>query len=67
MYPNPSVFRVEEEAITLKEFLERLGKEYLYAFERGGLGVLINGRRLYPSARLRRGDEIIIFPVISGG
>jgi molybdopterin converting factor small subunit len=66
MYPNPSIFRVEE-AITLREFLERLGREYLYAFERRGLGVLVNGRRLHPSARLRPGDEIAIFPVISGG
>ncbi|MBS7652746.1 MAG: MoaD/ThiS family protein [Candidatus Bathyarchaeia archaeon] len=67
MYPNPSVFRVEEEAITLREFLDRLGREYLYAFERRGLGVLVNGRRLHPSAKLRRGDEIFIFPIISGG
>ncbi|MBS7638431.1 MoaD/ThiS family protein, partial [Candidatus Bathyarchaeota archaeon] len=67
MYPPPSVFKVEEDAITLKEFLSRLGREYLYAFERRGLGVLVNGKRLHPSAKLRFGDEIVIFPVISGG
>lgn len=67
MFPTPSVFKVEEEGITLREFLGRLGREYLYAFENKGLGVLVNGRRLYPSARLRQGDEVVIFPVISGG
>ncbi len=53
--------------MTLREFLGRLGREYLYAFERRGLGVLVNGRRLHPSAKLRAGDEVAIFPVISGG
>jgi len=31
------------------------------------IGVLVNNRRLWPSATLRPGDKVVVFPVISGG
>lgn len=65
-YPNLTV-RYVERATTLREFLLSLGEEYLYTYERGMLGVLVNGRRLWLSALLRRGDRVVIFPIVSGG
>ncbi|MCW3990234.1 MAG: MoaD/ThiS family protein [Candidatus Bathyarchaeota archaeon] len=29
--------------------------------------LLVNGRRLWPSARLKPGDRVVVFPVIVGG
>jgi molybdopterin converting factor small subunit len=65
-YPDLTV-RYVERPTTLREFLLSLGEEYLYAYERGMLGVLVNGRRLWLSARLRRGDKVVVFPIVSGG
>ncbi len=65
-YPSLTVHRVER-ATTLRNFLLSLGEEYLYAYERGLLGVLVNGRRLWLSARLKRGDKVVVFPIVSGG
>jgi len=65
-YPSLTV-RYVERPTTLREFLLDLGEGYLYAYERGLLGVLVNGRRLWPSARLRRGDKVVVFPIVSGG
>jgi hypothetical protein len=31
------------------------------------IGVLVNNRRLWPSARLRPGEKVVVYPVISGG
>ncbi|HDI52667.1 MAG TPA: MoaD/ThiS family protein [Candidatus Bathyarchaeota archaeon] len=31
------------------------------------LGVLVDGRRLWLTARLRRGDRVVVFPIVSGG
>ena len=64
-YPSLTV-RYVERPMTLREFLLSLGREYLYAYERNFLGVLVNDRRLWPSARLRRGDRVVIFPIASG-
>ena len=56
-----------EEPTTLREFIRGLGENYLYAFDRKVIGVVVNGRRLWPSARLKPGDKVVVFPVIVGG
>jgi molybdopterin converting factor small subunit len=66
MLPGPKLIHVEEPT-TLRAFMEKLGKNYVYAFDRNVIGVLVNGRRLWPSARLKTGDEVVIFPIITGG
>lgn len=66
MYPSLMVRTVEVET-TLREFVASLGKDVLYAFDRRVVGVLVNDRRLWPSARLKPGDRVVVFPVIVGG
>jgi len=66
MYPNLTVLCVEEPT-TLREFIKSLGENYLYAYDKRAIGVLVNGRRLWPSAKLKHGDKVVIFPIISGG
>jgi len=66
MYPGLTVRTVKSET-TLREFVAGFGEDTLYAFDRRVLGVLVNGRRLWPSARLRRGDVVAVFPIITGG
>ena len=66
MYPRLTVAYVEEPT-TLREFIRRLGENYLYAYDMRVIGVLVNNRRLWPSAMLRPGDKVVVFPVISGG
>jgi sulfur carrier protein ThiS len=44
-----------------------LGEETLYAYDRRVVGVSVNGRRLWDSARLEPGDRVTVFPVITGG
>ena len=66
MYPRLTVAYVEEPT-TLREFIRGLGENYLYAYDMRVIGVLVNNRRLWPSAMLRPGDKVVVFPVISGG
>jgi molybdopterin converting factor small subunit len=66
MYPALTVRFVEEPA-TLREFMATLGEDALYAFDRRVVGVLVNDRRLWPSARLKPGDRVVVFPIIAGG
>jgi sulfur carrier protein ThiS len=66
MYPSLTV-RVVEEPTTLREFIKTLGKDTLYAYDRRVVGVLVNDRRLWDSARLKPGDRVVVFPVIVGG
>jgi molybdopterin converting factor small subunit len=66
MYPNLTVLCIEEPT-TLREFIKSLGENYLYAYDKRAIGVLVNDRRLWPSAKLKRGDKVVIFPIISGG
>jgi len=66
MYPRLIVAYVEEPT-TLREFIRGLGENYLYAYDMRVIGVLVNNRRLWPSATLRPGDKVVVFPVISGG
>ena len=66
MYPSLTVACVEKPT-TLREFIKELGENYLYAFDKKRIGVLVNNRRLWPSARLKPGDRVVVFPVIVGG
>lgn len=66
MFPELTVMIVEEET-TLRELVEGLGRNYLYAFDKGVIGVTVNGKRLWPSARLKPGDKVVIYPIITGG
>ncbi len=66
MYPSLTV-RFVDKPTTLREFIRSLGEEVLYAYDRRVLGVAVNGMRLWPSAHLKPGDRVVIYPVISGG
>ena len=66
MYPNLTV-KIVETPSTLREFIKGLGANYLYAFDRKVVGVTVNGKKLWPSAKLRPGDKVVIFPILSGG
>ena len=66
VYPKPLKLTVEKPQ-TLREFIAGLGEETLYAYDRRVVGVSVNGRRLWDSARLEPGDRVTIFPVITGG
>jgi sulfur carrier protein ThiS len=66
MYPSLTV-AVVEKPTTLREFIASLGEDALYAFDRKVVGVLVNDRRLWPSAKLKPGDRVVVFPVIVGG
>jgi hypothetical protein len=66
MYPNPTEKHVEEPS-TLREFIARLGTDALYAYDMRVIGVLVNKKRLWPSASLKPGDIVFIFPLILGG
>ena len=48
----------------LGEFIATLVEDVLYAFDRKVVWLLVNGRRLRPSARLKPGDRGVVFPVI---
>ena len=66
MYPGLTVLDVEEET-TLRELIASLGVDTLYAYDRRALGVAVNDRRLWPSASLKPGDRVVIYPIIVGG
>lgn len=66
MYPTLTV-KIVETPSTLREFIKVLGANYLYAFDRKVVGVTVNGKKLWPSAKLRLGDKVVIFPILSGG
>ncbi|MGD2200254.1 MAG: MoaD/ThiS family protein [Candidatus Bathyarchaeota archaeon] len=66
MYPSLKVIFVEEPT-TLRAFISTLGEDALYAYDRKVLGVLVNGERLWPSADLKAGDKVVVFPVIVDG
>ncbi len=66
MYPRPQTLKVEKGS-TLREFISGLGEDTLYAFDRRVVGVAVNGKKLWDSARLKPGDTVVIFPIIVGG
>ena len=45
MYPSPKIYTAER-SYTLRKFIEGLGADVLYAYDRHVLGVLVNGSRL---------------------
>jgi len=66
MYPSLTV-KVVEEPTTLREFIATLGNDILYAYDRRVVGVIVNDRRLWDSAKLKPGDRVVVFPIIVGG
>lgn len=66
MYPSLTI-KIVERPITLREFIAELGDEVLYAYDRRVLGVIVNDRKLWDSAKLEPGDKVVIFPIIVGG
>jgi len=66
MYPSLTV-KVVEEPTTLREFIATLRKDALYAYDRRVVGVIVNDRRLWDSAKLKPGDRVVVFPIIVGG
>ncbi len=66
MYPNLNITIVEK-TTTLREHVATLGEDVLYAFDRKVVGVRVNNRRLWPSAKLKIGDKVVIYPIIVGG
>jgi sulfur carrier protein ThiS len=66
MYPSLTI-KVVEEPTTLREFIATLGKDALYAYDRRVVGVIVNDKRLWDSAKLKLGDRVVVFPIIVGG
>jgi molybdopterin converting factor small subunit len=66
VYPKPMKLKVES-ASTLREFISSLGEDTLYAFDRRVVGVAVNNKKLWDSAKLKPGDTVVIFPIIVGG
>ncbi len=52
---------------TLREFISSLGEDTLYAYDRRVIGVVVNDRKLWDSAKVKSGDTVVIFPIIVGG
>jgi len=66
MYPSLTV-KIVEEPTTLREVIATRGKDALYAYDRRVVGVIVNERRLWDSAKLKPGDRVVVFPIIVGG
>lgn len=66
MYPSLIVKYVEK-STTLRKFIAELGDEILYAYDRRVVGVVVNDRRLWDSAKIKPGDKVVIYPIIVGG
>jgi len=52
---------------TLREFISTLGEDTLYAYDRRVVGVAVNNKKLWDSAKLKPGDTVVISPIIVGG
>lgn len=66
MYPNPKTYTVKEKT-TLRKFIATLGEHILYAYDRRVVGVSVNHKKLWDSAKLEPGDKVIVYPIIAGG
>jgi molybdopterin converting factor small subunit len=66
MYPSPQTIKVKKTS-TLRGFIEGLGTDFLYAYDRRVIVVLVNGELRWPSSRLKPGDEVTLFPIVTGG
>jgi molybdopterin converting factor small subunit len=66
MYPSPQTIKAKKPS-TLREFIEGLGADFLYAYDRRVIVVLVNGQLRWPSAKLKPGDKVTLFPIVTGG
>ena len=66
MYPKPMKYKVKK-AVNLRKFISTLGEHTLYAYDRRMIGVVVNKKRLWDSAKLKSGDVVTIYPIIVGG
>lgn len=66
MYPNPQTHIIKEKT-TLRDFISSLDTHILYAYDRRVVGVVVNNKKLWDSAKLFPGDVVKIFPIIVGG
>ena len=66
MYPKPMKYTVQDKT-TLREFISSLGEHTLYAYDRRVIGVIVNNKHLWDSAKLEPGDQVIVYPIIVGG
>jgi len=66
MYPSPQTIIVAKPS-NLREFMEGLGVDVLYAYDRRVIVVLVNGELRWPSARIKPGDKVNLFPIVTGG
>ena len=66
MYPKPVTLQVDKKT-TLREFIAELGEDTLYAYDRRVIGVIVNSKRKWDSARVKPGDIVTIYPIIVGG
>jgi molybdopterin converting factor small subunit len=66
MYPSPQTIKVRKPS-TLREFIEGLGTDFLYAYDRRVIIVLVNGELRWPSSRLKPDDKVTLFPIVTGG
>ncbi len=66
MFPSPQTICIVKPS-TLREFMEELGSDVLYAYNQRVIVVLVNGESKWPSSRLVRGDRVTIMPIVTGG
>ena len=66
MYPKPITLQVVNKS-TLREFIAELGEDTLYAYDRRVIGVVVNNKRKWDSAKLNPGDQVTISPITVGG
>jgi sulfur carrier protein ThiS len=66
MFPNPQNICVVKSS-TLRELLEELGSDIVYAYNQHVIVVLVNGEIKWPSSRLVWGDRVTIIPIVTGG
>ncbi len=66
MYPSYKK-TVAQRKTTVKDFLTNLGEEYIYAFRRGALGVVVEGKHVLSETTMKPGDKVVVFPIIIGG
>ena len=66
MYPKPVTLQVETKS-SLREFIAGMGEDTLYAYDRRAIGVVVNNKRKWDSAKVQPGDRVTIYPIIVGG
>jgi molybdopterin converting factor small subunit len=66
MYPKLTVYTVKK-ASTLRDYIATLGGDLLYTYDKRLVGVIVNGEPKWPSAQLKPGDTVTVFPIMTGG